>query len=789
MAELGTLSIDEFTASARGGGGVNSKNCAKLATALSNWQADHPSGPEVTTEAGSDQAPAPEEAVAETSLQDDSSESATDSCAPSFLSPKGSGTPAGILGGVLAEADKASLKRSAELLAESVSPEATAADATVDEATSEARRGEQSVNSPGEESEATAAATEAAPQASIDATAVANGANEEDVQECPSPRKRSSSAAASLFKGVDDEFGDDEDIDNSNRNNLNDVEDKEMNDYESNTTAMPSSPTDEATVDDDDSCTVAPLPGLGDGSSGTVVAKETATALQALRRVSVHGLTSPIAQPSSSNDLSTQDKEARAAAITAGAATLNFEDADGTSDNIASRKSVENGGEAEGEGADSFVATGQAGDDHDSTGAGDEGAVKKAALKRGSVCFQGTTVQGTRSPSMKQREAVWNRQLSGEPELLEDDDGEHVANDASNGSSNSGFESEEDYLEQYLVPKFAHLLAMLERDEDGFVSAFVADSGLGLLASALKHVVDSALVHAAAEHPFPATGSSAADDDNAPSVDSEVVPDSPAATGAASSPVPDTASFSITPVSPLRMSHSGQGCSMSPAALTLQGLILAATLLVLDSTPGLEWALNNVEALSGIFISIQVGWHFSLHTSLFFAIFLYSIGRHNFDIFHGFLIYSTIISPHIHFHVPSSFVFGDQTSGQRSDMGRAYAILTSLCYSGDDYEENGRRLFVEVRVHFLLSLFLHTYASILVALGFVKFSPSLILVLRSRHAFFKLCPSLTLNQSTRCSSASTNLTRRALASTLLAAFCGTKRHLGRYVELPNLIFS
>ena len=616
MAELGTLSIDEFTASARGGGGVNSKNCAKLATALSNWQADHPSGPEVTTEAGSDQAPAPEEAVAETSLQDDSSESATDSCAPSFLSPKGSGTPAGILGGVLAEADKASLQRSAELLAESVSPEATAADATVDEATSEAtseamseaRPGEQSVNSPGEESEATAAATEAAPQASIDATAVANGANEEDVHALPSPRKRSSSAAASLFKGVDDEFGDDEDIDNSNRNNLNDVEDKEMNDYESNTTAMPSSPTDEATVDDDDSCTVAPLPGLGDGSSGTVVAKETATALQALRRVSVHGLTSPIAQTSSNNDLSAQDKEARAAAITAGAATLDFEEANGTGDNTAA--SVENGSEAEGEGADDFVATGQAGSDYGSTGAGDEGTEKKAALKRGSVCFQGTTVQGTRSPSMKQREAVWNRQLSGEPELLEDDGGERVANDASNGSSNSGFESEEDYLEQYLVPKFAHLLAMLERDEDGFVSAFVADSGLGLLASALKHVVDSALVHAATEHPIPVTGSSAANDDNAPSVDGGVVPVSPTATGAAPLPVPDTASFSITPVSPLRMSHSGQGCSLSPAALTLQGLILAATLLVLDSTPGLEWALNNVEALSGIFISIQVGWHF-----------------------------------------------------------------------------------------------------------------------------------------------------------------------------------
>jgi hypothetical protein len=669
---------------------VNSKNCAKLATALSDWQADHPSEPEVATEAGSDQAPAPEEAVPETSLQDDSPESATDSSAPSFLSPKGNGTPAGILGGVLAEADKASLQRSAELIAESVSPEATTtADATIDEATSEARPEEKGVKSPGEESEATGVVTEAAPQASVDANAVANGANEEDGQDCLSPRKRSSSAAASLFKGVDDEYGDDDDDDNDN--DVNEDGDKQ--------TALPSAPTDEATVDDDDSCTVAPLPGLGDGSSGTEVAKETATALQALRRVSVHGLTSPIAQPSSSNDLSTQDKEARAAAITAGAATLNFEDADGTSDNIASRKSVENGGEAEGEGADSFVATGQAGDDHDSTGAGDEGAVKKAALKRGSVCFQGTTVQGTRSPSMKQREAVWNRQLSGEPELLEDDDGEHVANDASNGSSNSGFESEEDYLEQYLVPKFAHLLAMLERDEDGFVSAFVADSGLGLLASALKHVVDSALVHAAAEHPFPATGSSAADDDNAPSVDSEVVPDSPAATGAASSPVPDTASFSITPVSPLRMSHSGQGCSMSPAALTLQGLILAATLLVLDSTPGLEWALNNVEALSGIFISIQVGWHFSLHTSLFFAIFLYSIGRHNFDIFHEFLIYSTIISPHIHFHVPSSFVFGDQTSGQRSNMGRAYAILTSLCYSGDDYEENGRRLFVEVRAH------------------------------------------------------------------------------------------
>jgi hypothetical protein len=29
-------------------------------------------------------------------------------------------------------------------------------------------------------------------------------------------------------------------------------------------------------------------------------------------------------------------------------------------------------------------------------------------------------------------------------------------------------------------------------------------------------------------------------------------------------------------------------------------------------------------------------------------------------------------------------------------MGRAYAILTSLCYSGDAYEEEGRRLFVEV---------------------------------------------------------------------------------------------
>ena len=122
-------------------------------------------------------------------------------------------------------------------------------------------------------------------------------------------------------------------------------------------------------------------------------------------------------------------------------------------------------------------------------------------------------------------------------------------------------------------------------------------------------------------------------------------------------------------------------------------------------------------------------------------------------------------------------------------MGRAYAILTSLCYSGDDYEENGRRLFVEVRDHFLPSLFLHTYASILVALGFVKFSPSLIIVLRSRHAFFKLCPSLTLNQSTRCSSASTSSILRALASTLLAASYGTKKHLGRYAELlkPHLV--
>jgi len=36
---------------------------------------------------------------------------------------------------------------------------------------------------------------------------------------------------------------------------------------------------------------------------------------------------------------------------------------------------------------------------------------------------------------------------------------------------------------------------------------------------------------------------------------------------------------------------------------------VAATLLVLDSEPGLEWALGNVEALSGIFISIQVSMH------------------------------------------------------------------------------------------------------------------------------------------------------------------------------------
>ena len=610
MGELSALSIDEFTATARDGGGVNSKNCAKLATALSAWQSDHPSvtptSENSTAEivepvaARSDESPVPplEEAITETNLQDDSPEYDADALSntPTFLSPKGSGTPAGILGGVLAEADKASLERSAELAAEG------AAEAATEEAAADAAKGEiqpekNSARSPGEESEATATATEAAPQAPADSMVVTNHASEEDSQDLQSPRKRSSSAAASLFKGVDDEFGDDDDDDD------NEGVDDELDGQDASVAALPSAPANEGSADsDEDSSTSAPLPGLGDGISCPVAAKKTATALQALRRVSVHGLTSPVAPSTSSNGLSALEEEARAAAVAAGAATLNFEEVDGNGENITGDKIGADGSEDEGEAADDLKALSQAGADHETSATGDQDEVRKVAMKRGSVCFQGTSVQGTRSPSMKQREAMWNRQLSGEPELLEDDDGENVVNDAqnSNSTSSGGFESEEGYLEQYLVPKFAHLLAMLERDENGFVSAFVADSGLGLLASALKHVVDSALVHATTDYPSLGADNVAADDNNAPGSVGGMVPMSPPITA------PHAAISSTTPVSPLRMSHSGQGCSMSPAALTLQGLILAATLLVLDSTPGLEWALNNVEALSGIFISIQV---------------------------------------------------------------------------------------------------------------------------------------------------------------------------------------
>lgn len=216
----------------------------------------------------------------------------------------------------------------------------------------------------------------------------------------------------------------------------------------------------------------------------------------------------------------------------------------------------------------------------------------KSVTRRTSI-FISDDLKGSRSNKMKKMDAKWLSSMS-----THEEEGVH--------------QLEEDEELEFMVAEFKTLVSLLEMD-NGFIAEFIEMDGLDMLAQSLCFIVEAGVKEA-------------------------TYSGGKAHIGLASSSV-DQRRYSYTsPISPLA---GGITAVMSPAAIQLQFLILTATLTVLDTSHGLEWALSNVEALSKIFIAVQ-------------------------------------------------------KSGQRADMGQAYKFLTDLCYTEEQYRVSGRRMFVEV---------------------------------------------------------------------------------------------